>query len=1053
MGSVAGGMPRPAGAGVESNPPAMAEDSLDAIVASLGRPKHRSWIAFSGALSLLLIIFAIAISILEWRKQLAATDSELQSAAEMGSRAVDSYFDSLQLSLEVLRDSLPDMRDEPAAIEVRMVALRALKTFHASHPELRNVIIAGADGRFWVASNRPADAPMPSLEQDDSFRVYSRDAPAGFEIGRPTRAQMTSEWIIPARLPVRDGASHLRYFVGASLPADFIASFWRNASIVSKASLGIMRDDGYLLSRYPNEPTVRQAHLYGTPRTGSLMDYLRANRFPEGGFLAGIASADGFESRFAFRRLTRFPVTLFVEQPTARIWAAWWENARVSLLLILILLVGGIAASLVFARAQLAHSRTLYRALALSRETARQRDIAIDSMSQGLCMFDAQQRLLVCNRQYADLYHLSPEQTKPGTTMRQILEHRIASGNTPGDHASYLADRIAEVTRNNPYRITNQLKDGRHISVVHQPTSDGGWVATHEDVTPQHKAADELHSVKSFLDTIIQSIPVSIVIKDAETRRMILINKAYESFYGARREEVLGRTLFDLYPEEKARYLTKLDTDSINSADAVVVSELPMDTKGRGSCIVQMTKIVVRDREQRPQYVISLIEDITDRKNSESKIEHLAHYDALTNLANRNLFRERIDETLARMHRSGEGFAVFLLDLDRFKAVNDTSGHQTGDELLRQVAGRIKSIVRDTDTAARLGGDEFALIIMVDRHSWSASVAALAKRLVEGISAPYEINGHPVVVGCSIGVALAPDHGQRSDDLLKNADLALYKSKHSGRNCFHVYADAFKTEADQRNALENDLREAIWLREIQVFYQPIVDLANGRIVSVEALARWRHPVRGDVPPAQFIAVAEDAGLIVQLGEHVLAQACTDATRMPDDVKVSINLSPVQFAKSNVVDSAIFALANSMLAPERLVIEITEGVLLAETEQNLETLRQLKNVGVSIALDDFGVGYSSLGYLTSFRFDEVKIDKSFVKKLDRIESRAVISSIVQLSRSLNLTTVVEGIETAEQLATVAPLGIALAQGYLFGTPVPFTELDFKTRLLPGASEAA
>jgi diguanylate cyclase (GGDEF)-like protein/PAS domain S-box-containing protein len=1046
-------MLRPKGADVEPHPPATAEDSLDAIVASPARPKHRSWLAFSGALSLLLIIFGVAISILEWRKQLAAIDSEMQSAAEMGARAVDSYLDSLQLSLKVLRDSLPDMRDEPASTEVREVALRALNVFHATHPELRNVIIAGEDGQIWVASNRRVDAPMLSVGQDQSFRVYRSTAPPEFEIGRPTYARTTNEWIVPARLAVRDSVSNLRYFIGASLPADLIAGFWKNASIVSKASLGIIRDDGYLLSRYPNDRAIDESRLYGTPRTGSLMDHLRTNRFPESGFLAGIASADGFDSRFAFRRLTHFRITLFVVQPTARIWAAWWDNTRLSLLLILILLVSGIVVSLLFARAQLAHSRTLYRALALSRETARQRDIAIDSMSQGLCMFDAQQRLLVCNRQYADLYHLSPEQTRPGTTMRQILEYRIASGNAPGDHATYLADRLAEVTRNEAYRITNQLKDGRHISVVHQPTSDGGWVATHEDVTAQHKAADELHSVKSFLDTIIQSIPVSIVIKDAETRRMILVNKAYESFYGSRREDLLGRTLFDLYPEAAATYLTKLDTDSINSASAVVVSELPIETNGRGKCIVQMTKIVVRDREQRPQFVISLIEDITDRKNSESKIEHLAHYDALTSLANRNLFRERIDEMLARMHRAGEGFAVFLLDLDRFKAVNDTSGHQTGDELLRQVAVRIKSIIRDTDTAARLGGDEFALIVMVDRNTWGASVAALATRLVEGISAPYEINGHPVAVGCSIGVALAPEHGQRSDDLLKNADLALYKSKHSGRNCFHVYADAFKTEADQRNALENDLREAIWRREIEVFYQPIVDLKSGRVVSVEALARWHHPARGVVPPAQFIAVAEEAGLIVQLGEHVMAQACADATQMPDDVKVSINLSPVQFAKSNVVDSAIFALANSLLAPERMVIEITEGVLLAETAQNLETLRQLKNVGVSIALDDFGVGYSSLGYLTTFRFDEVKIDKSFVDKLDRIESRAVISSIVQLSQSLSLTTVVEGIETAEQLATVMPLGIELAQGFFFGGAVPFAELDFQTRSLRGASAAA
>jgi diguanylate cyclase (GGDEF)-like protein len=566
-----------------------------------------------------------------------------------------------------------------------------------------------------------------------------------------------------------------------------------------------------------------------------------------------------------------------------------------------------------------------------------------------------------------------------------------------------------------------------------------------QHATAQHKLSEK----SQHLDIAINNMTQGLLLFD-NTGRLVICNQQYIDLFGVSPDIVKpGCHLRDLilHRQQLGSFVGDVDSYCAKFLDPKAgINETVVSTPdGR-------TIRLIYKRSPDGGWATTL-EDVTERSRFEARIEHLAHYDALTSLANRNLFRERIDEMLARMHRAGEGFAVFLLDLDRFKAVNDTSGHQTGDELLRQVAVRIKSIIRDTDTAARLGGDEFALIVMVDRNTWGASVAALATRLVEGISAPYEINGHPVAVGCSIGVALAPEHGQRSDDLLKNADLALYKSKHSGRNCFHVYADAFKTEADQRNALENDLREAIWRREIEVFYQPIVDLKSGRVVSVEALARWHHPARGVVPPAQFIAVAEEAGLIVQLGEHVMAQACADATQMPDDVKVSINLSPVQFAKSNVVDSAIFALANSLLAPERMVIEITEGVLLAETAQNLETLRQLKNVGVSIALDDFGVGYSSLGYLTTFRFDEVKIDKSFVDKLDRIESRAVISSIVQLSQSLSLTTVVEGIETAEQLATVMPLGIELAQGFFFGSPVPFAELDFQARSLPGASVAA
>jgi diguanylate cyclase (GGDEF)-like protein len=384
---------------------------------------------------------------------------------------------------------------------------------------------------------------------------------------------------------------------------------------------------------------------------------------------------------------------------------------------------------------------------------------------------------------------------------------------------------------------------------------------------------------------------------------------------------------------------------------------------------------------------------------------------------------------------------VLLLDLDKFKAVNDRLGHQAGDALLCEVAGRLKAAIREVDIAARIGGDEFALIIMPGRDALQEGAATLATRLVDVVSAPYRIEGQSVVIGCSIGVALAPVHGERSDELLRNADLALYKSKNGGRNCFHIYGDEFKLEADNRNALENDLREAIWREEFELFYQPVIDLGSGAVTAVEALVRWRHPVKGLILPDQFIPLAEQTGLIVQMGEWAMVRACRDAMLMPPHIKVAVNLSPVQFAKSNLVEAAIFALVDSQLPPERLELEVTEGVLLQETEQNLEILRQLKNLGVSIALDDFGVGYSSLGYLTSFPFGKVKIDRSFVKRLEKPESKAVISSIVQLSRSLNLVTAAEGIETDSQLAEIQALGVDLGQGFLFGRAEPLADLDF------------
>jgi diguanylate cyclase (GGDEF)-like protein len=506
-------------------------------------------------------------------------------------------------------------------------------------------------------------------------------------------------------------------------------------------------------------------------------------------------------------------------------------------------------------------------------------------------------------------------------------------------------------------------------------------------------------------------------------------------------DEVLGKTADEFLPKDIAALIEDCDTRALKSCNEFVGGELPVTTLAGDQRVVTVSRTVVRDSNQKAQYLVSLIDDITERKNSQAKIERLALYDALTDLANRNLFREKVEESLARLRRVGNEFAIFQLDLDNFKSVNDTYGHHTGDMLLREVATRIKATVREVDIAARIGGDEFALLILLGREAEKGGAEKLAGRLVEILSAPYQIEGQAVSIGCSIGIAFAPRHGDRGDEILKNADLALYKAKNEGRNCFRIYDEKLKTEADSRNALENDLRQAVWCDEFELVYQPIIENKTGRIRAVEALLRWRHPTKGVVSPADFIPLAEETGLIIQLGEWVMAKACHDAMKMPDEIKVAINLSPVQFAKSNIVDAVICALVDSGLSAERLEIEITENVLLRETEVNLAALHQLKNLGVSISLDDFGVGYSSLSYLTSFPFEKVKVDRSFIEKIDRPEAKAVIASIVQLSRTLKLTSCAEGIETEQQLRDVTSLGIELGQGYLFGEAMPPANIDF------------
>ncbi|MBR1195012.1 EAL domain-containing protein [Bradyrhizobium sp. AUGA SZCCT0240] len=546
-------------------------------------------------------------------------------------------------------------------------------------------------------------------------------------------------------------------------------------------------------------------------------------------------------------------------------------------------------------------------------------------------------------------------------------------------------------------------------------------------------AQRELRDSVSKFEDALRNLPQGLSMFDGDDR-LIAFNRQWLDAYGLSPENIrVGMDFREVFAHQEA--VRDLDAYLVDLKDRLAKSEHTSNT-------VQFPDgrvIYISYGRRESGGWVATHEDITERKASEDRIEKLAHYDSLTGLANRNLFKGSLDEALDKYFLHQTPFAVLLLDLDKFKSVNDALGHHCGDALLKQVAGRIKAQARTVDTAARIGGDEFALIVTPGPSALQDAAATLAARLVQAIAEPYEIDGHPVVIGCSIGVAVVPEHGTRTDEILRNADLALYKSKNAGRNCFHLYSPELKAEADQRDILEIELREAIWREEIEVFYQPIFELSTGRAKSVEALARWRHKTKGLIPPAEFIPVAERGGLIGELGNLVLAKACRHAVMLPDDIKVAVNLSALQFAGGSLVDSVMVALVDSGLAETRLELEITESVFLADSQENLKTLERLKRLGVSIALDDFGVGYSSLSYLTAFPFNKVKIDKSFIDRIGRAETVAVLGSIVQLAKTLNLSIVAEGVETSEQVEKIRALGIALGQGYLFSKPVPFGEL--------------
>jgi diguanylate cyclase (GGDEF)-like protein len=423
------------------------------------------------------------------------------------------------------------------------------------------------------------------------------------------------------------------------------------------------------------------------------------------------------------------------------------------------------------------------------------------------------------------------------------------------------------------------------------------------------------------------------------------------------------------------------------------------------------------------------------------RVLELAQIDALTGLPNRGVFLEQLEAAANAPERPcGDTFSVLMLDLDRFKNVNDSLGHAAGDALLRTVANRLRTALRSTDVLARLGGDEFAIIQAGCEDQRTGSIN-LAARIAGCIAEPFELLGRQVEVGTSIGIAMAPEHGRDGEQLLKKADLALYRSKSAGRNCFTLYDEAMSAELEARNTLEGDLRDAIARCHLEVHYQPFFDVQSGDRRGLEALVRWRHPTKGLIAPDQFIPLAEETGLIVALGEWVLRRACDDAMSWPAGTKVAVNLSPVQFKQADLFEVIQSALSNSGLAPERLELEVTESVLLERAVENHAFMEKLRSIGISLALDDFGTGYSSLSYLTAFPFDKIKIDKSFIGNLTkRHKSSAIISSIVTLARGLDMAVTAEGVETAEQFARLRTLGVNFAQGYLLGRPVPIGQLE-------------
>lgn len=645
-------------------------------------------------------------------------------------------------------------------------------------------------------------------------------------------------------------------------------------------------------------------------------------------------------------------------------------------------------------------------------------------------------RYIFANRAYERFWGFSRDQVV-GKNARELFGPTSADSIEATDRAALLAPEgqyrnefEVEVQRDQTRRMVASIR----IVVRNESNKPEFLLVVFEDITDRQSLSMELESTKKFLELVVDNIPVALIVEQVKDGRYLLANRSAETILNRRREEATGLTAADIFNAKEAKLIIARDEAAIKKR-GMITEEHPISTKDGLRLFLTRRATVLNDAGE-PQYLIKTHEDVTNRRQTESRMAHMAYHDGLTDLPNRAAFLQALNQMIEACEGTDEEFAVLCVDLDGLKEVNDVFGHALGDKLLIEVAQRFQDTASG-GLVARLSGDEFGLII--DGKQPDAGLA-LAQQLGEALAPEFHIDGRAVRAGITTGMSIFPHNGPDGASLLANAGAALFRAKQKSRGTISLYQPEMDQQIRDRRVLHQDLSKAIKNGELSLAFQPQGiarnSVAESEIIGFEALARWQHPVRGQVSPAEFIPIAEESGLIVEMGEWILRQVCREAASWPKPLQVAVNLSPAQFMHGDVVGLVHSILIETGLAPGRLELEITEGVLIEDFDRGLALLRRLKALGVRISMDDFGSGYSSLSYLQAFPFDKIKIDRAFIINLGRNpQSAAIVRAVIDLGHGLEMSIIAEGVETIDQLTFLAREGCDGVQGYLLGKPLP------------------